>query len=255
MSKIIRSSDVITIDDDSRQYRVADSIVSKSMEEAEQILIDATLESEKLLEKSKLESQKIVSDAMAEAEQKATSLLDESRKKGYDEGYSEGYETGYSQGHEEGHRKAYDETLESRKTIVEEANEIKKNYLEERERVLSSIEPEVIKLVKDISEKIMNREMESEDYMVELILKGIASLNDKDSLIIRVSKDDYQNVMDFKPEILSKGSLIDDIDVKLDSNLEKGDFVIESSQGNVNPSVSLQIKEMKKTLDDLLLGE
>jgi flagellar assembly protein FliH len=255
LSKIIRSSDVITINDDSKQYRKADSIVAKSMEEAERILIDATMESEKLLRDSNEKAEKMVSDAVEAAREKAEALLEESRTRGYEEGKLEGYEIGYKDGHEEGYEKAYSETAESRKSIIEEANEIKKGYLEERERVLESLESEVIALVKEISEKVLNREMESESYMTDLILKGLFSLNDKDSLIIRVSKEDYQNVMDFKPEILSRGSLIDDIDIKLDSNLEKGDCVIESSQGNVNSSVSLQIEEMKKTLDDLLLGE
>lgn len=255
MSKIIRSSDVITINDYSNQYRKADSIVEKSMEEAESILNDATERSREMLEKARTEAESIVSAAVSEAERAAAEMLESSKEKGYSEGHREGYEKGYADGHEEGYEKAYRETSESRRGIVEEANEIKRSYLEERSRTLESIEPEVVGLVKEVCEKVLNREMEREDYMVDLILKGISSLSEKDSLIVRVSKEDYQNVMDFKPEILSKGSLIEDIDVKLDSNLQKGDCVIESSQGNVNSSVSLQIEEMRKLLDDLLLGE
>lgn len=255
MSKIIRSSDVITINDYSNHYRKADSIVEKSMEEAENILNDATDQSREMLEKARAEAEDIVSAAVSKAETEAAEMLEASKEKGYSDGYREGYEKGYSEGHGEGYEKAYTETTESRRGILEEANEIKRGYLEEKTRTLKELEPEIINLVKEVSEKVLNSEMQREDYMVDLILKGIASLSEKDNLIIRVSKEDYQNVMDFKPEILSKGSLIEDIDIKLDSNLQKGDCVIETSQGNVNSSVSLQIEEMKKILDDLLLGE
>ncbi|OHW62754.1 V-type proton ATPase subunit E [Andreesenia angusta] len=255
MSKIIRSSDVITINDYSSHYRKADSIVEKSMEEAEAIIRDANEQSIEILEKAKTEAENLVSNAVSEAERAAAEMFESSRERGYAEGHSEGYEKGYAEGHSEGYEKSYTETTESRKAILDEANEIKKSYLEERTRSLEALEPEIVKLVKEVCEKVINSEMEREDYMVDLILKGIASLSEKDNLIIRVSKEDYKNVMDFKPEILSRGSLIEDIDIKLDSNLQKGDCVIESAQGNVNSSISLQIEEMKKILDDLLLGE
>jgi flagellar assembly protein FliH len=254
LSRIIRSSQIITVQSDNKANKDSELTVKNLTDEAENIVREAYEKSKLIVEKAERESETIVEKAIEESQEKSELIEEESRQRGYESGYSEGYEKGQIEGHESGYEKAYSETLEKRKEIIEEANLIKSNYLIEREKIINDLEPDIINLVREISEKVINREIEKPDYMVDLILKGLSSLNDKDNIIIRVSKEDYEKVNEFKPEILSKGSLIEDIDIKLDSNLKKGDCVIESSQGNVNTSISLQLEEIRKILDDLLLG-
>lgn len=203
----------------------ANEIIERAKNEATSIIVKAQKDAEKILEDAHVDVQ---------------NMYETARK----DGYSEGYEKGYAEG-----KKASDE-------LIEEANEIKKSYLRERETVLSNIEKDVINIVMDLCEKIINKKLiEDEETIISLIVKGINSLNVKENLIIKVSKEDYDIVEMSKQKILAMANLVEDIQVRVDSTLAKGGCIIEGSQGNVDVSVNVQIEEMKKLLTTILNSE
>ncbi|SDZ02746.1 flagellar assembly protein FliH [Proteiniborus ethanoligenes] len=205
--------------------KIADDIISKAKNEAEEIILNARRDSEKVLE---------------ETHSQAKSIYDAAR----DEGFNQGYEKGYIEG------------KEISDAMIEEANEIKKNYLKERELALSSIENDVIYMVISLCENIINQKLENDkEAILPIILKGINSLNVKENLIIKVSKEDYDIVEMSKQRLLAMANLIEDIEIRIDSTLSRGDCIIEGSKGNVDSSVNLQIEEMRKVLITLLNSE
>ena len=209
----------------SEANRAAEEIIKSGKIKAEDIVNNAEREAEKVLEKTYLEAKKVI---------------EHSKDTGFKEGFNKGYDEG---------KKTSDE-------IILEANQIKRNYLQEREATLLGLEEEVVDLVIEICEKILNQKLiDDKESIISVVLKGIKSLNVRDSIVIRVSREDYDIVDMSKERILVMANLIDDIVIKVDNNLLKGGCIIESSSGNVDASIDVQIKEMKKTILNLLNGE
>lgn len=243
LSSIIKSSQVRivkkpeTVDHDKD---VVIDVLANKIAEAESlantIIENAKIEAEKIVSKAVKDSEKVLEDTHLQVK----SICDKAREDGYKAGYAEGYSEG---------KEASDE-------LIREANEIKKGYLKEREIILSNIEKDVVNMVMALCEKIVNQKItDDEEAIISVVLKGIDSLNVKENLIIKVSKDDYDIVEMSKQRILVMANLIEDIEVRIDSTLSKGGCIIEGSKGNVDVSVGLQIEEMKKLLTTLLNSE
>jgi len=241
LSSIIKSSQVIEGKSNYSQ-NVLDS--TKKINEAK---LNAAKEYEDIIIKAKEEAEKIISEAEKNTEKfleetylKSKAILDESKERGFNEGYDIGYNEG---------KKVSDE-------LIEEANEIKRDYLKEKDRVLKSIENDVIDLVLTISEKIIYQKLEDDkEVIISIILKGLDSLNARDKVIIRVAKEDYDIIELSKKRLLAMASLIEDIEVKIDNKLVRGNCIVETSKGNVDVSIDSQLEEMKTIVNMLLNRE
>lgn len=258
MSRIIKSSQVNFI-----KKSIIEPEIQTIQEDIDENLESISEEYEKMIEMAKKQSEDIINDAIKEGSSIKEKVSYEAReeaesikKEAYDLGFNDGQEEGKSQGYKEGFTKGYDEGKEESDALIKEANDIKRNYLREREEVLNSIEKNVIDLVLDITKKILNQKIdEDDDLIINLVLKGLESLNSREDIRIRVSKEDFDKVEESKEEILSKVSLIENLQVDIDSNLEKGDCIIESSKGSVDVSIDTQIKNVEEELKGLLDSE
>lgn len=242
MSNIIKSSlirivDTPTINSEQDKNEVDLSArIAESKVMANEIIEKAKIEAENIILNARQEAEKVLEDTYSHVK----NILDDARE----EGYKKGFEKGYSEG------------KEASDVLIEEANNIKKDYLMEREIILSSIEKDVIYMVMSLCQKIINQKLENDkEAIIPIILKGINSLNVKENLLIKVSVEDYDIVEMSKQRILATANLVEDIQVRVDSTLSKGGCIIEGSKGNVDVSIDLQIEEMRKLLTTLLNGE
>ncbi|WIV10857.1 FliH/SctL family protein [Proteiniborus sp. MB09-C3] len=243
MSNIIKSSQVRIVsppvhkncEQENREAELADKIAEAELT-ANIIIEDARIEAENLVLNARKDAEKVLEDTHLHAK----NICDAAKE----DGYKEGFEKGYNEG-----KKVSDE-------LIEEANEIKKSYLREREIVLSNIEKDVINMTMSLCEKIIHKKLiDDEETIISIVLKGIDSLNVKENLLIKVSKEDYDVVEMSKQRILAMANLVEDIQVRIDSTLSRGGCIIEGSKGNVDVSVDMQIEEMKKLLTTLLNSE
>lgn len=242
MSNVIKSYQMIV------ETPVTNNIVkTNSKENVDKILKDAWQKHDEIINKAKIEAEAILKEAressdtiMEKMYQKSRLMIEESKQKGYEEGYKKGYEEGCI----------------AAEKIIKEANSIKREYLQKKAVYLRQLEKDIIDLVINISEKIINQKLDDDkEVIISIILKGLESLLVSDKVIIRVSKDDYDIVEFAKERLLSEASLIEDIEVKMDNSLGKGDCVIETERGCVDVSIKTQIEAMKKTLKDILNSE
>lgn len=261
MSSVIKSSNVHIVfgnnhtkfeEQEEQQKEQESNIIREAKEQYDKIVTEATEKAAEIIKNAEIEASKIKDEALSDAKQEAENIKEESAK----DGYKEGHENGTKEGYEKGYQEGFDSGKEVADKLIAEANDIKRNYLNEKEKVLGSIEEDVINLTFEICEKILNQKLiEDEEVVTNMVIKGIKSLNTKDSVTIRVSEYDFEKVEQSKEKILTKASLIESIEVKKDINLNKGDCIIESSKGNVDVSLSLQIEEMKSKINDLLDSE
>ncbi len=213
-----------------------DKIINKGKMKSDSIVKEAKVQAEEIRRKAEEDARILIEDAHKEAKK----IIEDSKKRGYEEGY----ELGYTEGKEESDK------------LISEANSIKEGYLNERKLVLDTIEKDVIDLIINISEKVINMKLEEDkEAILSMISKGLDGLNISDSLVIRVSKEDYDIVELSKNKVLAMANLVENIDIKIDSSLKKGDCIIESSNGTVDVGFKTQMDNVKKILLETLNSE
>ncbi len=259
MSNVIKSFRILEKDfvqnqvekaqgDESIDVKVKEIMLEEAKKEAENIIIIAEERSKQILK----DVEKEKNDILIKAKDKSEIMMDEAKK----EGHREGYEEGFDKGLQEGYDKGYNEGKTVSDGLIEESIDIKNDYIETRNNLLEELEEDIIKLVIEIYEKIFDKEIEENDDMItSLVLKGIKNLDPTDKLTIIVSKDDFDTLSKAKDEILAKASLINELEIKYDINLTKGDCILETSKGNIDISIKDQINEVRELLTTILNNE
>ncbi|MEY8303197.1 FliH/SctL family protein [Anaerosalibacter bizertensis] len=248
MSRIIKSSKVVEERGDSlikkTNNREEEILLKNAKKKYDEIVFAARSEAEKIIKSGHKEREAILNIAYREAE----NISNKWKDKGYQEGIKSGHTEGYDDGYEEGRRDS--------NILIDEALEIKEEYIKKKENLYREVEEDIIHLVLDISEKVIYDKInEDKEYITSLVLKGIESLNTTENLIVRISKEDYDIVEMSKNKILAKASLVNDLEIKVDSNLSKGDCIIETNKGSVDVSIDYQVNEIKELLNNILHSE
>ncbi|EOC99307.1 FliH/SctL family protein [Caldisalinibacter kiritimatiensis] len=245
MSNVIKYNFVIEEEATPQQnkpetYNNKENEIEERLKELEkikqQIISDAELQAERIIQDAKDKADEYIEGSYA----KSKEIIEEARKQGFNEGYSKGYQEG----------------KEDADKLIEEANEIKREYLERSRKVIKNIEKDVIELVIKNCEKIINMKLDDDkELILSIVEKGLESLAVSEKVTIRVSPDDYDVVELSKGRILAMATLVEDIVIKKDNNLERGGCIIETEKGSVDVSIKSQIEEMKKTLYSLIDSE
>lgn len=182
------------------------------------------------------------------AQNQSQDIMEEARKLGYDEGHEKGYSNGFKKGYNEGKLVSDD--------LITDSLKIKDGYISTRNNLLKELENDIIQLVINIYEKILDKEIKEDDHTItSLVLKGIKNLDPTDKLTIIVSKDDFNTLEKSKDEILANASLINELDIKYDINLSKGDCILETAKGNIDISIKDQLEEVRELLNTILNNE
>lgn len=235
-------------DDDSIDIQVKEIMLEEARIEAENIIRAAEEKSKEILRKSEKQKE----NALIEMEKKSSELMETSKIEGYNQGYDNGFEKGLKEGYDNG----YNEGKIVSDGLIEESIEIKESYIEKRNNLLEVLERDIIELVIEIYQKILDKEIKEEDSMItSLVLKGIKNLDPTEKLTIIVSKEDFDTLNMAKNEILAKASLINELEIKYDINLSKGDCILETPKGNIDISIKDQIEEVRELLTTILNNE
>lgn len=248
MSRIIKSSKIVEERGDSlikkTNNREEEVLLENAKKKYDEIISIARNDAEEIIKSGNKKRETILNDAYKEAE----NILNKWKEKGYEDGFKSGYSKGYDDGYEKGRKDS--------NILINEALEIKKEYIKKKESLYREVEEDIIHLVLEISEKVIYDKInEDKEYIISLIIKGIESLNTTEDLIVRISKEDYDVVEMSKNKILARASLINDLEIKIDSNLGKGDCIIDTNKGSVDVSINYQLQEIKELLNNILYSE
>lgn len=253
MSNIIKSFRVVETSAIYKEEPKTNIEIEKvSIEEAkqkyEEILLNAEKEAKKIIDLAYNESEKKLNQSY----NRAKDIFEDAKN----EGYKKGYELGKNSGYDEGYKVGYNEGKEESNKLISEALEIKNHYIDKRNNLLKDVEKDLIELVILIYEKVLNKKVnEDKELIVDLVLNGIDNLEISEKLTILVSQEDYHGVQKHKDKILAKASLIDDLDIRINTDMKKGDCILETSKGSVDVSVEKQLDEVEYLLKTILNNE
>jgi len=180
---------------------------------------------------------------LAEAQEKSRSILEKAadeaeaiKKQAFAEGFAQGYQAG-----EQEAQKLKDEA----EALVEEARR-------EREEIIGTAEPEIIKLALRLAEKIVNHKLALDPSLLLAMLKGIKLDDVQQEVILRVHPDRLAYLQEKEAEI---SQLFPQAKVRLegDPRVQQG-FVLDTQQGTVDARVSTQLEELELVLKEVLGG-
>lgn len=206
---------------------------------------------EDIYKKKMLEIERITQEKIKEAEAQAQSIIEGARedaKKIYEDAQKEGFVQGRTEGYQAGKAEA--------DKRIEEALSIKADMLSSKARMTMDLEKECIELVIETVEKILNRKIEdSYETIIGLVKLALDKCTYTESLVVRVSPDDYKAAFEAKDKILCLAENIDDIMIKQDGSLEKGSCIVDTISGSIDSSVGTQLDQIKLLFKERLESE
>jgi flagellar assembly protein FliH len=199
--------------------------------------IDAIIEKE--TSKAKVVANNIINKAMLESE----SILQDAQNKALEmkqEAYNEALEKGYIEGLKKG-----EEEIVLKKQEVQLMLE---DAIKQKEDILRSIEPKISLIITSLVEKLTNYVVDKEPIILYLIQKGFSEVEVLEDVIVRVSVDDYDYVLENKSIFTSNVSEQVSIEILKDASLGNNDCIIETKSGNIDCSLDTQLSGLNSDL-------
>lgn len=184
-----------------------------------------------IIEKAEQQAEKIIYKAEQESEKLKEEAYNEAYKKGLEEGKKEGYEDKVSQ---------LGETINNLKKI-------KEKFTEEIQQEKQKLPEKVINLAVMIAQKIVNTRLKIQPELINDIVKGMLEnmIKGFNEIKIKVVPELIQTL---NQDELEKIKYDADIEIIPDSNLEKGDCIIETDYGGKDGTLENKLKLIKKQL-------
>lgn len=202
-------------------------------------------ETESILENARVRAAEIIERTMQESE--------DIRKSAQQEGYKRGYDDGRQRGLEEGRDKGRQQGLDTANQMIEEAIEIKQRALEAKERMVKEAEAEIIRIVLEISRKVLGEQIKTDrEAVLGLVSRALEKCTFSGRVTMKVSPDDYDIVELSKQRLLSGMDGVTQLDIVVGEALPQGSCVLETDAGSINSSVEVQLDKIEHAFRELL---
>ncbi len=195
---------------------------------------------DELLQTAHADADAIVSKAHDEAEQLRAEAFDEAERiksQAKEDGYQNGYNEAMENASVEIAQKEAD--LEHRMQLVEQE-------LQEREAILTKeMENQMIDLLCQLIPSITGVVIDGQkDVLLYMINNAMHDLDNSKNFVIKVSSDDYNELLERKEEIYGALNSAIDMEIFEDSKLEPMQCMIETDNGIVDVSLDVQLDNL-----------
>lgn len=192
-------------------------------------------EAQMLLQNARQEADIIIKEAMTQAE----SIEEEAKAQGHEEGLLQG-------------RQEAQKELEAAKEELKAKYHNKELKLEdEYYDKMKELEPEFAKLTCQLVYKLTGILAENKkDVIIYIMNRALREIENSKNFLIKVSEEDYEEVMSRVEEIYGKNNPSISIDILAESKLIKNQCLIETDNGIVDASLEVQLEGL---IEDIML--
>lgn len=209
---------------------------SSAEKQANDIIEDAKELYLRIIEEANAEAKKVMEQAKAE--------IEEIRENAGEAGYREGFDSGYTEG------------INHAQDVINQATDIKKQLDERSAELYYEAEGQIMELVLEIANKVLGQELiQNSETIMALVKQAISRCTFKEKLIIRVAEDDYDCVNSNKEKLIMLTEGVNGLEIYCDKALTKGGCIVETSAGEINAGVNVQMKEIRKAFEYLIRNE
>ncbi|MBI4411753.1 MAG: hypothetical protein HY541_04650 [Deltaproteobacteria bacterium] len=180
----------------------------------------ASSEAQGIIDEARAEAQKIRREAEGIL-QRVNEEMEKARKKGFEEGEEEG---------------------------LAEVSEMLLAATHAKEKMFEGVEREIIKLVYDISEKIVGRELaEHETAIVDLIRQALHTAIGK-NIVILVNSQDLETVKAHQPQLIQVLDTSRTIQIRASEKVAPKGCLIETEIGTIDAQLETQLEAIRRAL-------
>ena len=202
--------------DDTKKY--CDSLVDSAHKTAEEILDNAETEANKLIETAK---------------QKVDSIISEAKQKGYNDGKQQAD----ADASEEANRAA----VELTSLILEIQNS--------QDKLIDDLESKILRLSLDVAEKIVNTTLdENKSDYISFVKNSVSRIKGENKIVVKLNEKQFDKYFSDETADILKDNSLQEVMVISDDTLNPGGCIVECNGEIINSSVSIQLKNVKKTL-------
>jgi flagellar assembly protein FliH len=154
----------------------------------------------------------------------------------------EAHETGLVQGIREGRELQKQETLQVLCALIQDLSGLKKKMLE-------TAEEQILHLALAVSEKVIHMETQTNREVVQHVLRdAMKNIVDRENMKIRLHPQDFQYMMEIKPDFLRNLDGVKNIVFEEDASIVRGGALIETLFGEVDARLDHQYNQIKSSL-------
>ena len=216
-------------------------MLEENKRKAANILNEAQSECGRILETAKAEANKIIEKAKLEAE--------EIKKNAFEEGKNQGY----AEGQEEGRLAAEEKMCEMITATNEKAE--RTIQLAEKEKLDSVLaaEAEIVTIAMAVAEKVIPQHfIDAPQVIFPLVKAALEKVKDQNSIVIKVSPENYEFVLMAKNELQMIVDGEEEICIVSDQLLKNDGCIVESANGNVDARLETQMAIVKKAVQEVM---
>ncbi len=196
--------------------------------EAEAIVDRAAADAERMIKEAEAAALTLVSGAQARATE-----VEESAK---------------TSGHEEGYRVGKDAATDELKPVIVTLRELVEAVREARQSVISSAEPELVRLAMAIAERIVHTEVaNNKNVIVENVRYALTRLVGREVVTLRLNPTDLETIRQYRDSIVA-ASDVEHLRLIEDQRIDRGGVVVETEAGTIDAKIATQLREAKRAL-------
>ena len=182
------------------------------------------------LQQAQEQAEMIINDAQQQAENIRSQAMEQGRQQGYETGYQEGLAA----------------VEQIKQETLQKQEELDKEY----QQIVDELEPEMVDVLTQIYEHVFGVDMrEDKGIILHLLKNTLSRIEPGNNLIVHISPDDYDDVMEEKDSIdaciTSPSKTMEIIE---DPLLKKNECMIESDSGVFDCSLGVELSELTRKL-------
>lgn len=116
-----------------------------------------------------------------------------------------------------------------------------------REKMFQDIEPQVLKLVFEIVEKILQQKLEEDQVVLGIVKKAIESAMGN-KMLVRIHPEDLKTIKENEALLLSKLDSSRTVSFREDELIKRGGCVVETEVGAMDAQLHTQLSAIKKAM-------
>jgi flagellar biosynthesis/type III secretory pathway protein FliH len=115
-----------------------------------------------------------------------------------------------------------------------------------REKILNEAEPQIIRMVMDIAEKVIGREVEK-GAIVDIVKQAISQAVGR-KVTVRINPQDVPAMKEREKDLMTALDGTQTVSIKEDEQIPPGGCVVETEKGAVDARLETQLEAIKKAL-------
>ncbi|HTX58297.1 MAG TPA: FliH/SctL family protein [Verrucomicrobiae bacterium] len=151
-------------------------------------------------------------------------------------------------GQEEGERSGRAEIQAQLSASVSNLEALIEATRAQRDKILESAEPEILKLAMAVAERIVHEQISiDQNVVVENVKQALTRLIGREVVTLRVNPADLETIRQHRDAVSSAGD-VEHLRIVEDRRVDRGGVVVETEAGTIDAKISTQIQEAKRVL-------